>query len=238
MNDRKTLGALAAMERWARFAHHNLQRQLERLANCAGAKSEELAGIGAAARACLQSMQRLKDQFQAYDESNLGRRRDGSEEITEDDIRRLLTLNRVLTRVGDHIREAAKDIRPRMEAKLADPADPMVDYEMDACLSYHLREDDPAYREDDDNIVTERRHGMRTLDLFEMDWTVTAPPWLQTGNHCYLFHDLYDHRDSFGGEDRAHPWQPFKTCLRIGSVWVDVKVRQQYSYEVPHQPGA
>lgn len=122
--------------------------------------------------------------------------------------------------------------------KGGDPADPMMDYEMDAYLSFQLREEDPAYWEDDDNIVTTRQHGMKNFDLFEMDWTVTAPPWLQTGSHCYLFHELYDHRDHFGGEERAQPWRPFRNCLRIGSVWADVTVLQQYEYEVPDEPGA
>ncbi len=238
MNDRETLSALAVIDFWTRHSKHDLKRQLERLERCEGANAEELAGICAAAKACLQSMQSLKDQFNAYDESNFGRFRGESEEISEDEVRRLLDLNRVLTRVSDHIREAAKDIVPRMEAKLADPADPMVDYEMDAYLSYQLREDDPAYQENEDNIVTTRQHGMKNFDLFEMDWTVTAPPWLQTGPHCYLFHDLYDHRDHFGGEERSRPWLPFRNCLRIGSVWLDVTVLQQYEYEVPDEPGA
>jgi hypothetical protein len=41
--------------------------------------------------------------------------------------------------------------------------------------------------------------------------------------HCWLFHDLYDHSYGF-----SKPSVPLRDCLRIGKIWVDVVIRQQY----------
>ena len=43
-----------------------------------------------------------------------------------------------------------------LQSRQDDPADPMVDYELEAVVSYHLLEGDPQYREDDDNILAMR----------------------------------------------------------------------------------
>ncbi|MDP1635258.1 MAG: hypothetical protein Q8L69_11335, partial [Gallionellaceae bacterium] len=45
--------------------------------------------------------------------------------------------------------------------------------------------------------------------------------------HCHLFHDLYDH--SYGVEQ---PSVPLRDCLRIGTVWIDVVIRQQYCLDL------
>lgn len=43
-----------------------------------------------------------------------------------------------------------------LQARKHDPADPMSDYELEAVITYHLKQDDPAYRADDDNILAEQ----------------------------------------------------------------------------------
>ena len=45
--------------------------------------------------------------------------------------------------------------------------------------------------------------------------------------HCWLFHDLYDHSYGF-----SKPCVPLRDCLRIGKVWVDVVIRQQYCLDI------
>ena len=48
--------------------------------------------------------------------------------------------------------------------------------------------------------------------------------------HCWLFHDLYDHSYGF-----SKPCVPLRDCLRIGKVWVDVVIRQQYCLDIAHR---
>lgn len=131
----------------------------------------------------------MKAQFRIYDRTCPGQYGDSPEEPSEDEVQRLLKLNRLLKQVGNHIREEAKDIQLRMEAELADPADPMVDYEIEAHLDCFLNESDPAYQEDADNILTSREVGVKNLDpsVMEWDWYRPTPPSLSSEPQSWLF---------------------------------------------------
>ncbi|QXP87715.1 hypothetical protein [Methylococcus capsulatus] len=113
-----------------------------------------------------------------------------------------------------------------LQARKHDPADPMNDYELEAVISYHLRQDDPAYREHDDNILAEQTEYLTgiSLDADGRIRTLLADgqnhndhPEPEGETHCWLYHDLYDHRNL-----------DWAGILRIGSVRPDIKVVQQY----------
>ena len=153
-----------------------------------------------------------------------------SRPLTEADCARLLSLNRHLSEITATLWQISADVRNQMGAKLASPEDPMWDYELRVRIYYQLREDDPEYREDDDNFLTERSFSIKnsesSLDL--EDWKCRPlPAALRKEPHCWLFFDLYDHEY---GLDK--PALSFHDCLRVGTIWVDVDISQQYLFEV------
>jgi len=116
-----------------------------------------------------------------------------------------------------------------LQTRKHDPADPMNDYELEAVITYHLRQDDPGYREDDDNILAEQTEYLTgvSLDAGGRNRTLLADgrnhndhPEPEGEIHCWLYHDLYDHRNL-----------DWADMLRIGLVWLDIKVVQQYYAE-------
>jgi hypothetical protein len=147
--------------------------------------------------------------------------------LNDDEINGLLNLNRHLKDVSTHLKAVSNDVTPRLEAKLADPADPMTDYEIEVEIAYVLREDDPEYDDNDDNYLTERYESAKreAFTVNDFNRTFSEAPWL--GPHCYLLHDLYDR--SYG---QTKPALSLRDCLRIGRIYVDVQVWQQYYLDV------
>lgn len=191
----------------------------------------EIADMGAALAACQDSIEGLYEKVEA----TLLRKADDETPLTEAEIDQLLALNRRLRAVDPFLKLIADDVTPRLEAKLADPTDPMFDYEIEVLLDFILREDDPEYQDDDDNILTQRRDSLKRLETdLHADFT---PPWcpagLQAEPHCWRFHDLYDHE--YGVES---PRLSYRDCLRIGSIWIDVQVWQQYDFDLTARSAA
>ena len=159
----------------------------------------------------------------------------GEERFEQAEVAGLMTLNRRLTELEQHLRDQALVLEPELRAKLADPTSRMHDYEIDAEIAYVLRDDDPEAVEDNDNILTHRDEmlkdiaGTRILcdgiDHRESGRTNVAQ--LDGEPHCWLFHDLYDHSYGF-----SMPSVPLGDCLRIGTVLVDVVIRQQYCLDI------
>jgi len=112
-----------------------------------------------------------------------------------------------------------------LKAELRQPGNDMGDYEMEIELAYMLAEDDPAYAEDGDNILTRRggRHYWREDSNFKIetaDWPPSSP--LMT-RQCWYVHELRDH--DFGPGRRT---LDIMELLRIGTVWIDVITTRQY----------
>ena len=112
-------------------------------------------------------------------------------------------------------------------SKVSDPDDPMADYEIEAVLNYTLREDDPEWSDESDNFMTQRKERLKwPSTVFSRDDFSEHIPGREEINkepHCWLFHDLYDH-----GYVLNNRRVPLLECLRLGEVWVDVVIRQQY----------
>ena len=159
----------------------------------------------------------------------------GEERFEQPEVARLMTLNRRLAELEQHLRGQALVLEPTLRAKLADPTSRMYDYEIDAEIAYVLRDDDEEAVEDDDNILTHRDemlkdiHKTRILvDGIDHRESV-RPDMAQLGGepHCWLFHDLYDHSYGF-----SKPSVPLRDCLRIGKIFVDVVIREQYCLDI------
>ena len=92
-------------------------------------------------------------------------------------------------------------------------------------MNPYLREDDPEYSEDEDSILA-------TLSCFDHigfedendNYDYKDPGgWFLPFRHCALFHALYDH---------IFPRLHWGDILRIGTVWVDIKVDHQKQYDL------
>lgn len=118
--------------------------------------------------------------------------------------------------------------------RIADPLDPLDDFEIEAKVFFSLREDDPEYRNDDDNFLTTRYYHIRkwpdedtTMFDLSIDWGV-GERHFGVENHSYIFHDLYDH--AYGpGQQQLSP----RDILRIGEAWIDIVITAQMFRKVP-----
>lgn len=155
------------------------------------------------------------------------------DQFTVSEVERLMTLNRRLGEIESLIRDTAHELWPGLIDKIRNPDDPMGDFEIDTKTYFILRDDDPEASEDSDNILTTRDDSISYPETFDEDLVDfreshnSTIAQLAAEPHCYLFHDLYDH--SYGMEK---PNVPLRDCLRIGAVWIDVIIRQQYYLDV------
>lgn len=107
-----------------------------------------------------------------------------------------------------------------------------MDVEKEARIQFLLREDDPEYREDDDNILTERCVSLKHCHPFLADGQDHTAELIELARLgispvCWLFHDLYDH--DYGPDQIA---LPLREMLRIGSIWIDVVKTDQFLIEL------
>lgn len=230
----KNRTVLQNLESWSLDSLIDLRLMARRLELKGDELPDEFDKARAAVAACLQSIEALQNAVGAlYESDALASLSASGVPLTEDEIGRLLALNRCLKGVASHLLSVAADITPRLEAKVADPDDPMYDYEIEARIDCQLREDDPDYDENDDNYLSTRTESIRQLSrLEEEDFAeLYLPAALRAEPHCWLFHDLYDH--SYGPES---PQLSFQDCLRIGHIFVDVQVWQQYIFDTQGAP--
>ena len=144
-------------------------------------------------------------------------------------------LNERLRRIEYDLVREARMIGEVLRRRVLDNEDWLSDYEVELRIDYSLRESDPAYREDCDNILATYRDRLKfpqrqnhCLLADGRDWNefqnrAYHPLWHQ--QHCWLFHCLYDH-ELLSWEDIA----------RIGMIWTDLKVIIQHADEHPNEP--
>jgi hypothetical protein len=193
--------------------------------------SPEFKDAMSTAENCCEGIQQLSEKLQAIFENDAVMvASTSSANLTDSEISQLLQLNRRLHEITGFLLAVADDVTPRLDAKVADPDDPVYDYKADARIDYQLREDDPEFADDDDNFLTSRTEPLECLlETHRTDWS-EAPMQanLKAEPHCWLFHDLYDH--DYG---RQSPRVPLRDCLRIGKIFVDVQIWQQYAFDTP-----
>lgn len=106
----------------------------------------------------------------------------------------------------------------------------MWDFEIDVEITYFRHENDPDYLEDEDNILTVREFSgvFKERDEFD-DWSIIKGHF-GVNNHCWLFHDLYDHEYS-----ESQVALSIEDILRIGQIWVDITPGYQYFFVKDHK---
>ncbi len=129
----------------------------------------------------------------------------------------LQQINDRLTRIERHAKKEALSLITTLEARVYDPADWLSDYEMELEVTFWLREDDRAFKEDDDNILATLNASLKRLRHPEDSWglddgvnhniahSIDGHP-MQGECHCWLYHCLYDHTPLRG-----------KTCCVLGT---------------------
>ena len=156
-----------------------------------------------------------------------------TDDFTPEEVDRLVRLNERLGFLQRYLDETGPALCAPMAARVADPDDPLDDFEIEAILHFMLCEDDPEYDEDSDAFLTERRFSMKAdhSDSRQgIDYRETVrrfPGQLNQIPHCWLFHDLYDH--SYGPEQ---PALSLADCLRIDQIWVRIVVEHQATLDL------
>ncbi|MEA1048401.1 hypothetical protein U5801_01000 [Lamprobacter modestohalophilus] len=145
----------------------------------------------------------------------------------------LVKLNERLKKIERKLCEVGRQESARLNARIEDHNDHLSDYEIEAELYYYLKEDDPKYQEDEDNILTKRtwislKHLEHTqLDDGEDHRLINIGYPFSEMEQVWLFHDLWDH--DFGPEQRA---LTAREMLQIGQIGVEIIVRHQMLLDV------
>src|ERR1035437_4790279 len=222
--------SIETLETWTEVNQLTLHLMAHRLTSHAKKLPADFVGLQSAVLVCQQAIAQLQSEVNdLYESDARAALRPLTVPLTESEISQLLVLNRRLLNITRYLQTVVDDVKPRLDAKVADPNDPMYDYEIDARLDYQLREDDPDYAEDDDNYIATRTEPIKEPWGWEREdhsSSSSLPSALLVEPHCWLFEDLY----SIGYGVKS-PRLSFRDCLRIGRIFVDVQVWQQYQFD-------
>lgn len=149
-------------------------------------------------------------------------------EMTREQRLFLVNLNNRLSEIEKQLKKEALEIIATMNKRLEDQTDWINDYEIECAVEFYLNENDPAYSEDDDNILAEFTEGINLLRYAdhsllasEDNWNDLSLPDLdnpdRNEHHCWFYHQLYDHTEI--------TWEDM---LRIGDIWVDIQLTLQH----------
>jgi hypothetical protein len=225
----KQRSSIKALQNWTEVNQIYLHRMSRSLTSHAKELPSELIGLQSAVIVCQQAIAQLQSEVsELYESDAMSALRRLTVPLSENEISRLLDLNRRLLSITRHLETVVEDVTPRLDAKVADSNDPMYDYEIEACIDYQLREDDPDYAEDDDNYIATRSEPIKKQwgwQREERSSSSRLPSALLAEPHCWIFEDL--HSVCYGV---MSPRLSLRDCLRIGRIFVDVQVWQQYQF--------
>lgn len=148
--------------------------------------------------------------------------------LSQSDICELQTINQKLKVLQDKLLSEAINLDKALHVRVQDKNDVLDDYEIELHLSFILKENHEAFKEDSDNFITHVCEYAKGISQ-----SVSQYPWRWSDNHnefrgwvehpmkdeyhCWWFHCLYDHNHL-----------EFSDILKIGSIWSDIKVYYQY----------
>lgn len=154
--------------------------------------------------------------------------------FTEQEINDLIRLNDRLAALERYLCDFGAKQDEIFAARVADPNDPLDDYEIEAMLYYSISKDDPEFKEGEEDTLTQRHISLKRLsrddalgDGEDHREPLNIPGRINRIPHCWLFHDLYDH--SYGPEQ---PALSLKDCLRVDYIWVDIAVHHQATLDI------
>lgn len=137
--------------------------------------------------------------------------------------KRLKDINTKLIVIEKQIVKTAKRLDQSLQKELAESIDGMVDYELDAIVSFFKKNSDG-------DPFCEVSQGFKGVSLEDKkyryffddkrnhnEFTFWQTHPMKGEFHCWLFHSLYDHIDL--------SWEEI---VSIDTVWIDIRPRYQY----------
>lgn len=145
-------------------------------------------------------------------------------QATAENLAKLKRLNDQLAVIQNEANREAGRLKAALKTRLRQQEDFLTDYEIEIDMDFYLRDDDPEYRQDEDSILATLSCGdyIGIEDQEDLDYGDGPMKGILPTAHCCLFHSLYDHISP----KNLH----WSDLLRIGSVWVDIKVSYQKKY--------
>lgn len=142
---------------------------------------------------------------------------------------RIHEFDNLLRKLTDQITQECAKAQQPLDNRIDDPADPIGDFEIDVRIDYIADEHAIGYSEKSDNILASRDYSMRIRlpgepGILDGEWEIPNGSKIDEWSlGCWLFHDLVDH--SYGPNN---PKLPLRNIDVIGTIWIEVIVRQQY----------
>jgi hypothetical protein len=153
-----------------------------------------------------------------------------AEDLSEDEKAFLFNLNNKLIDVEVAIKNEVTKLIKIANSKVSDTKDWVDDYEIKCYITFILDENDPDYKEDDDNILHQLWEHCPHQDwhwgLGDNNNHNEFQHWdhpMKNEHHCWLYYSLYDQSDL-----------GWSNILRIGSIWLDVNIEYQKVIELKH----
>jgi len=140
----------------------------------------------------------------------------------------LIDLNNRLFEIEKQLKKETLEIIERMNKRVEDANDWINDYEIDCTVDFYLRDDDPEYDDNDDNIIASFTEELGMLKYADQSLLASEENWNDFGleeidnpgnkeHHHWFYHQLYDHTKI--------KWEDM---LRIGDIWVDINITLQH----------
>lgn len=139
---------------------------------------------------------------------------------TPTELQELQRLNKRLKSLQDKLLNEAVTIDRELNKRVKNIDDALDDYEIELEISFFLKESDPIYNEDEDNIIVNLEEYVKNISNQDIS---SSHPWSTNHNefgdeyHCWWFHALYDHKHL-----------SMEEMLKIGKIWGEIKVAYQY----------
>lgn len=164
----------------------------------------------------------------------LNEQKESLEALSAAELIRLEDLNSRLQEVEAICLNEARRMERIAQARVEDPSDAMYDFEIEAVLSFQLREDDPEWSSESDNEVITRNYSLRggsNLFCTDEDWGLADCDWRLPRPICWLMRDI--HVGILGnmakvGSSTQQGGLPLSTLLRIGPIYLDIQFWHQW----------
>jgi hypothetical protein len=141
----------------------------------------------------------------------------------------IFSLNKKLMAIEETIHKEFTSLSRHADTRIADPDDWVEDYELDCVVTITLKEDDPKYDPNNDNILIilqeegndfYKDHEFGIMDGIDHKTYYYPEETDEENFHCWFLHCLY--------ENEHLGWT---NILRIGEIWIDINMTyQQFKY--------
>ena len=135
---------------------------------------------------------------------------------------RLMSFNQLLHKFENKYLPILDAKLKELQTRVADPSDWMQDFNFDYVITFYLRENDPEYEEEDDNILMQIESMHQDCNDWGFGFTdnnYADRQCFSDEHHCYTYHQLYDHFDL--------DWLDF---FRIGAIEFELKIDDQSDF--------